>query len=123
LSAAPSRKIPGIDKNNSVVEERQQNDDRDRHAEKPKQYSAAHGFSPVANVPAKQATAEFVPSNSIAEKYSRLRRVRETETVDLFGPLANPARDASADQRIIACRDASKGESQTLGTNGRHADL
>jgi hypothetical protein len=56
-------------------------------------------------------------------KNTSLRRVRETESVDLFSPLANPARDASADQRIIACRDASKGESQTLGTNGRHADL
>jgi hypothetical protein len=31
----------------SVIKERQKNDDRDRHAEKPKQYSATHGFSPV----------------------------------------------------------------------------
>jgi hypothetical protein len=60
----------GIDENDLVVEERQQNDDRDRHSEKPKQYSASHGFSPVGKVPVKQETAEFVPSYSIAEKYS-----------------------------------------------------
>jgi hypothetical protein len=31
----------------SVIKERQKNDDRDRHAEKPKQYSATHECSPV----------------------------------------------------------------------------
>jgi hypothetical protein len=68
----------GVDEHNSMVEERQQNDDRDRHAEKPKQYSAAHGFSPVGKVPVKQATAEFVPSYSIAEKFSSPARCSRT---------------------------------------------
>jgi hypothetical protein len=58
------------------------------------------------------------PKNSL-----RLRAVREPEAVDLRSPLANPARDAAADQRIGARRDASRGEHRRFGTNGRHADL
>ena len=49
------------------------------------------------------------PKNSL-----RLRAVREPETVDLCSPLANPARDAAADQRIGARRDASRGERQAF---------
>jgi hypothetical protein len=69
-----------------VIEQREKNDDRNWHAEQPKQYSTAHGRFPLIGleVPMKRATRSFVPLRQIGAQLFGRRLNRNDHAAEAF---------------------------------------